>query len=283
MEKTLPKIDLINEDYVIGTGISESILNLYKNYPCRLNAEIFVLCMNGSIDATINLARYTVKKNDFVTLSPGSIIQLHRAEGDLKIYYMVFSSRFINELSIAKSMIDFLYLIKSAPVLSLPSRFASIYEEFFSLLIRIYELNHNQNKEVLKCTLLSILYRLKELYVSQRNDVFSETASTRNESICKAFAHLVIQHYNKERNISFYAKKIGITPTHLSNTVKQTTGKTVIEFISEMVITDAKAQLKSTNLPINVIAESLNFPNVSFFGKYFKRHVGMGPQQYRNS
>lgn len=283
MEKTLPKIDLIDEDFVIGTGISESILNLYKDYPCRLNAEIFVLCMNGSIDATINLSRYTVRKNDFVTLSPGSIIQLHKAEGDLKIYYMVFSSRFINEVSIAKSMIDFLYLIKSAPVLSLPSVFSSIYEEFFTLMIRIYELNHNQNKEVLKCMLLSILYRLKELYVSQRKDVFSETASTRNETICKAFAHLVIQHYNKERNITFYAKKLGITPTHLSNTVKHTTGKTVIEFISEMVITDAKAQLKSTNLPINVIAESLNFPNVSFFGKYFKRHVGMGPQQYRNS
>ena len=283
MEKTLPKIDLIDEDFVIGTGISESILNLYKDYPCRLNAEIFVLCMNGSIDATINLSRYTVRKNDFVTLSPGSIIQLHKAEGDLKIYYMVFSSRFINEVSIAKSMIDFLYLIKSAPVLSLPSVFSSIYEEFFMLMIRIYELNHNQNKEVLKCMLLSILYRLKELYVSQRKDVFSETASTRNETICKAFAHLVIQHYNKERNITFYAKKLGITPTHLSNTVKHTTGKTVIEFISEMVITDAKAQLKSTNLPINVIAESLNFPNVSFFGKYFKRHVGMGPQQYRNS
>ena len=283
MEKTVPKIDLIDEDFVIGTGISESILNLYKDYPCRLNAEIFVLCMNGSIDATINLSRYTVRKNDFVTLSPGSIIQLHKAEGDLKIYYMVFSSRFINEVSIAKSMIDFLYLIKSAPVLSLPSVFSSIYEEFFMLMIRIYELNHNQNKEVLKCMLLSILYRLKELYVSQRKDVFSETASTRNETICKAFAHLVIQHYNKERNITFYAKKLGITPTHLSNTVKHTTGKTVIEFISEMVITDAKAQLKSTNLPINVIAESLNFPNVSFFGKYFKRHVGMGPQQYRNS
>ena len=46
---------------------------------------------------------------------------------------------------------------------------------------------------------------------------------------------------------------------------------------------DAKAQLKSTNIPIHEIAESLNFPNVSFFGKYFKRLTGMSPQQYRNS
>ena len=50
-----------------------------------------------------------------------------------------------------------------------------------------------------------------------------------------------------------------------------------------MVIMDAKAQLKSTNLPIYQIADSLNFNNVSFFGKYFKRYVGVSPQEYRNS
>ncbi|MEG1685562.1 MAG: helix-turn-helix domain-containing protein, partial [Bacteroides sp.] len=52
---------------------------------------------------------------------------------------------------------------------------------------------------------------------------------------------------------------------------------------SEIVITDAKAQLKSTNLPVNQISDSLNFANVSFFGKYFKRYVGLSPQKYRDS
>lgn len=283
MEKTLPKIDLIDQDFAIGTGIKENILNLYKDYPCRLKAEIFVLCMGGNIDATINLSRFSIKKYDFITLSPGSIIQLHKAEGDLQIYYMIFSSKFINEITIAKSIIDFLFFVKSAPVLSLPPKIALIYLEFFTLLIKIDEINPAQNKEVLKCILLSILHRLKELYTSQNSEVLTITASTRNEVICKTFAHLVIQHYSNERSVTFYASKIGITPTHLSNTVKMVTDQTVMEIISEMVITDAKAQLKSTNLPINEIADSLNFANVSFFGKYFKRHVGMGPLQYRNS
>ncbi|MEG2573405.1 MAG: helix-turn-helix domain-containing protein, partial [Bacteroides sp.] len=108
-------------------------------------------------------------------------------------------------------------------------------------------------------------------------------SSNRSEEICKAFGHLVIQHYSTERGIAFYAEKVGITPTHLSNTVKQITGKTVMDIISEMVITDAKAQLKSTNLPVNQISDSLNFANVSFFGKYFKRYVGLSPQKYRDS
>ena len=50
-----------------------------------------------------------------------------------------------------------------------------------------------------------------------------------------------------------------------------------------MVIMDAKAQLKSTEASVQSIAYSLNFTNMSFFGKYFKRHVGISPQEYRNN
>ena len=48
---------------------------------------------------------------------------------------------------------------------------------------------------------------------------------------------------------------MNITPTHLSNTVKHVTGKTVMDIISEVVIVDAKAQLKSTNIPIHEISD----------------------------
>lgn len=283
MKKELPKID-ITEDFVIGSNadINLGILNLYTQYPCRLKAEIFVLCMDGSIDASINLSEYIIKKNDFVTLSPGSIIQINRIEGNLKLYFMVFSSEFINGLNKNKSIIDLIYITKNHPVLSLPEEFASIYEEFFLLMMKVYYKKHSPyNPEILKCMLLSILYRLSDMYHDQ--PARKETFSSRSEEICKTFGHLVIQHYTQERNVSYYAKKMGITPAHLSNTVKNITGKTVMDFISEVVIVDAKAQLKSTNLPIREIAYSLNFPNVSFFGKYFKRLTGMTPQQYRNS
>lgn len=283
MKKELPKID-ITEDFVIGSNadIDLGILNLYTQYPCRLKAEIFVLCMDGSIDASINLSEYIIKKNDFVTLSPGSIIQINRIEGNLRLYFMVFSSEFINGLNKNKSIIDLIYITKNHPVLSLPEEFASIYEEFFLLMMKVYYKKHSPyNPEILKCMLLSILYRLSDMYHDQ--PARKETFSSRSEEICKTFGHLVIQHYTQERNVSYYAKKMGITPAHLSNTVKNMTGKTVMDFISEVVIVDAKAQLKSTNLPIREIAYSLNFPNVSFFGKYFKRLTGMTPQQYRNS
>ncbi len=65
--------------------------------------------------------------------------------------------------------------------------------------------------------------------------------------------------------------------------VNKITGKTVTDIIAKLVITDAEAKLKSTDFTIQEIAYSLNFPDISFFGKYFKRYTGMSPKQYRES
>ena len=92
---------------------------------------------------------------------------------------------------------------------------------------------------------------------------------------------LVTQNYNQTRNVGWYAKKLDITHAHLCAVVKQITGKTCADVIASMVIMDAKSQLKSTNLTIQAISDSLNFASISFFGKYFKRYVGMSPLEYR--
>ena len=75
---------------------------------------------------------------------------------------------------------------------------------------------------------------------------------------------------------------MGITLPHFCSKIKNATGQTALEIISGVIIMDAKAQLKSTNLPIKDISISLGFNNPSFFNKYFKQHVGMTPQEYRN-
>lgn len=280
MECDIPKID-IPEDMIIGTDVSKEILSLYTNYPCRLKAEIFVLCMDGEIEASINLTRFRVKAYDFITILPGSIFQIHKVEGDLKIYFMGFSSDFISHVNIVNSVLEILYTTKLNPVISLTETAARLLEDYYSLLIKAYghcraQLSRDITTHILHGTLLGLgaLYRYK---------IPEKTTLAKNELISKDFAQLVMQNYSKERNVAFYAQKLSITPSHLCTSVKQVTGKTCLDVISAMVIMDAKAQLKSTNLSIQSIAYSLNFTNMSFFGKYFKRYVGIGPLEYRNS
>ena len=106
---------------------------------------------------------------------------------------------------------------------------------------------------------------------------------TKSEQLCRNFTQLVLQHYTQTREVAWYAQQLGITHAYLSLIVKQVTGRTCGEIISAMVIMDAKSQLKSTHLSVQDISDSLNFANVSFFGKYFKRYVGMSPLEYRNN
>ena len=154
----------------------------------------------------------------------------------------------------------------------------AIYENMTSL-IRTRERFQITNKNFNRQLLLLIVYGLGVAYEKEKPKTEQLTPG---ERISQEFSQLVIDHYVEERNVSFYAQKLGITPAYLSTVIKQMTGKTCTDIIGDMVIMDAKAQLKSTALPIQEIAYSLHFPNVSFFGKYFKRHVGVGPLEYRN-
>ena len=97
--KELPKIDL-PEEWLIGTGVNKALLSLYTNFPCRLKSEIFVLCMEGEIEASVNLNRITVRANDFVTIMPGSILQIHSVNGEPMLYFGGFSSKYIEQANL---------------------------------------------------------------------------------------------------------------------------------------------------------------------------------------
>ena len=264
MEKELPKIDL-PEDWVIGTGISKELLSLYKNYPVRLKCEIFVL----------------VKANDMIALAPGSIIQIHNIEGDLQIYFLGFSSQYIEQAGQSHSILSVIYLTLGHPVIALRPEGARMMEQYLNMLINMYEhFTEKIRKEISPNLYADVHKGISILYQSKGPE---KAVLSKSEQICRSFTQLVMQHYNQTRNVAWYAEKLGITHAHLCTTVKQVTGKTCVDIISSMVIMDAKSQLKSTHLSIQDIADSLNFANMSFFGKYFKRYVGMSPLEYRNN
>ena len=113
-------------------------------------------------------------------------------------------------------------------------------------------------------------------------DPQEETHQNRNHVIIKSLIRIIIDNYKLERNIKFYANKLNLSTQYLSTTVKKMTGKTLTDIISNLVIHDAKAKLRSTGLSIQEISDSLNFSDISSFGKYFKRYTEMTPTQYRN-
>lgn len=84
-----------------------------------------------------------------------------------------------------------------------------------------------------------------------------------------------------ERTVGFYADKLCLTPRYLNTLIRQVSHQTVMEWINQSVILEAKVLLKHSNLLVYQISDELHFPNPSFFCKFFKRMTGMTPQEYQ--
>ena len=274
----LPLLDL-PVGFVVSTAVTEQILGFYKQ-TCRLKAGIFALCVSGTLKASINLKEYTLHPGDLVTLIPGSIIQFCEETDAVQLSFIGFSSSFMEGVNLIQSTTDNVTTIYEHPVLPLDIKKTQQLNDFLKLLERIVMEEGKINPEIVKHILQGLMIGIGDLY---RGKQWPSQTLTRSDEIQKKFLGLVMKHYTSNRQTSFYASHLSISPQHLCMIVKQKTGRSVSDIIPDMVIMDAKSQLKSTDLTIQEIAYSLNFPNVSFFGKYFKRYVGISPQKFRNS
>lgn len=279
-DNQFPKID-IPTDFLIVNEVDIGTLSLYTNYPCRIKAQVFIFCLGGELEAELNLVPYKFRAKDFATVLPDSIIQIKRVTEDLKIYVVLFSSQFMGAVNTLNVTFDIVQSIYEHPIVALSDKMFEVFEDYFGLVRKVTaEELLPQTPVYHKNILYTIIYALKEIYGKLE---WEEIPQSRGREILRQFERLVMQNYTKEHRASFYAGKIGVTLQHLCNVVKEEAGETVTDIINKYIILDAKAQIKSTNASIQNIAYSLNFPNVSFFGKFFKKQVGMTPLQYRKS
>jgi len=78
------------------------------------------------------------------------------------------------------------------------------------------------------------------------------------------------------------AEIVHFNPSYLSRLYKQTTGKTLSEYIKEVKIKKAMEMLKQDEIKIYEIADSIGFKNPSYFTRFFKSITNMTPQEYRD-
>jgi len=104
----------------------------------------------------------------------------------------------------------------------------------------------------------------------------------KSHMLVKRFYQLVEENYTKNLSVAQYADLMAMTPNHLTQTVSRLTGKTSSQVIKAKQILEIKRLLVHSSLSVTDIATSLNFPDQSYFAKFFKRETGLSPMQYRD-
>lgn len=145
----------------------------------------------------------------------------------------------------------------------------------------IDELNRSEgySPEMLRSILDLILTTCASRYQAPENLV----NKGKGQILVKRFFHLLEENHHQNFSLNEYARMIGVTANHLTQTVRQLTGKTSSQIIKDKQLLEIKRLLVHTTLSVSEIAGQLNFDDQSYFTKFFKRETGITPLQYRNN
>ncbi len=253
--------------------------------PVRLNALFLILVLDGSVDMRIDYVPYTVKANTFITIMPTHIFQIASSSSDFKARLMVIDKDFLEEINIAKrspSMTNYMQLRKNPCTEFLPHETLHIDECIKTLRSKIRLRTHSFHKDVIQNSFVAFLLELANIFIG-KNDNITRPTFSRKEEIMNNFLQLLFEHVKEHHVVSFYADKLFITPQYLSLILKDLSGKSANKWIDEALIVEAKVLLKMQNITVQQVADQLNFSDQSTFGKFFKKHMGVSPMEYRKS
>ena len=135
------------------------------------------------------------------------------------------------------------------------------------------------DRPVVTALVAALMHHYDHLF-RQQTDIQAATRS-REQTIFDRFIQLVNQHCRQQHQIGYYADRLCLTERYLGTVIRQTSGTTAKDWIDRALITQAKVLLRHSDKSVMQISENLDFPNPSFFSKYFKRLTGMTPGEYK--
>lgn len=250
------------------------------NEPFRIDMTMAIIYEQGSADLKINMRDYHIEAPAVLLVLNDQIYQSAGHSEDLRSKVILMSRSFSDSLfANSGEILPLKSSIMKNPVMKIENE-ENVFGQFFQLLQNIAASPRQEFKiESARHLTLSMFYGYSHLK-HEVNEV--KCTNSRQEEIFTKFTELLERHHKKEREIAFYADKMCMTSKHLSQVIKDYTGKTALGIIEEYVISEAKSMLLSTTMSIQQISDELNFPSQSVFGKYFKRVAGISPSEYRN-
>lgn len=286
IRQAVPEMKGINNDVLID--YTEYVLHDAKTpihkYPLRLDGLFIGLREKGTSTFNINLREFEVKPNDLIVCSPGDLVQSSTAEGSHLMQTLLVSSNFLKEMYISlNNFMPFFASRKDHPVFHLTDNDVQELKSYFLLIEETISGDDYFRIDITKRLLAAYLYKLGSILYRHRPELQAEAAKPlkREEILFKEFIKLVSDHHRKERRVDFYAEQLFLSPKHFSTVIKKVSGKTAGQWIDEYVVLEAKTLLKYSSMSIQEVAYYMNFPNPSFFGKYFKHHTGLSPSEYK--
>lgn len=193
---------------------------------------------------------------------------------------MHFKTEFVQPLLNKALAEEFPFLSMDAEhIINVSEEESELIQQSFRDIIREYERFSPEKDYLLRNYIHILLLRVREIYRPHAKKI--NESATRSMKIAGEFKRLVEKNFMSNREVGSYAEMLHITPKHLSDVVKQHTGKSPREIINEVLLLESKVLLGSTSMTVTEIAHQLNFTDQAHFGHFVKQHTGCSPLELR--
>lgn len=251
--------------------------------PTYIPYGILGICKSGSATLKVYLQEFNFIKDNLIVILPGQVAALKNRSEDFLINYFLLSENIINETLSGISRLSPLFFIhmRQKYLYNLTEDEVYRYTEYYNLIYnRLLSRNQSFQQEYI-VNILRLFYL--DLYNNYKNDLLSTKAvpEKRKEQLVYNFFLLILEHHKEEKEVSFYAEKLFITPKYLSAIIKEVSGRSAKEWITEYLLLEIKSLLKNSSMNVQEIALKTNFSNQASLGRFFRKHTGMSPTEYR--
>ncbi len=294
-----PKIQVANQDIPLHTfrlglettyeeipfeylNFSEAPRLAQATYPHRHNFYEVLYVTSGEGTHFVDFNAYPIEPNTFYFISPG---QVHYWETIVPIEgeILVFTEDFLllapadimvlNELS-------FFHTVEGSPTLKVDEAEQMQLAPLYQAVAEEFKGNDFRTSSVLRAYLHILLVQIQRICLTKQ--VESENSQDKiSQKLTRQFKQFVTQQSATVQSVQAYASQLGVSVNHLNKTVKSTTGYTPGQIIRQEVVLEAKRLFRHTDLTATEIGYRLGFEDSSYFGRFFKREVGVSPGKFR--
>ncbi|MCM1311761.1 MAG: helix-turn-helix transcriptional regulator [Bacteroides sp.] len=253
----------------------------------RLDCFIVAYCIKGETKIELNGQTYNWEKGCLAMILPSTFIKSIQSSEDFTVDIVVFSHSFLRHIfKFQKDFWDIAMYLNSNPIRNADQKKKLMFDLYSQLLnSKMSEEKNVYNREIIQ----HLFYAMFCEMLREINSWIPDTRKTQayelkqSDFIFKKFIEKVAADDGSHRSVAYYADLLCYSPKYLSMVVKNTSGKSPLEIIHAHATELIKYKLRNSDKSIKEISNDFKFPNSSFFGKYVKTHLGMSPQQYRET
>lgn len=267
------------EQFVVG----DTDLRYFEEHSCRTEGGAILFCRRGSATVTVDQLRDRVTRDTLLLLLPGSILHLNERTDDFRVRFCAFSLELFSEAAYRLDP-SFFHILHEHAIIRLPDRIIEGVRNWFQMASYTYRDRGNIFRNtIIRNRLQNVLLEAFDKMQRFAPDVHSQTGTTRQADLFQRFVALVHEHCTEQREVAFYADRLCISTRYLSTIIRSVAHSTAKEFIDRSVVLEIKMLLGSTELSVQEIAYRLHFPDQSYLGRFFKKHTGVSPTEFRNA